>query len=584
MKDGARGGITSPRLVMIDTVQSNGLPAAAWHIQRVKTKLSSGTYSTEEVSCFCGSTERRPVTTHDRYGIPHAMHVCLHCGLIYASPRMTSAAYQTFYESEYRPIYDGDDGSDACNNFDLGVKQATELRALLRTYDRTYHTVFDIGCNSGAWLKPFADEGCDVSGVDYGHVRIQYGQSRGIPIDQGGIEILESRGVKADLILLNHVLEHFLDLETMLRRVRALLSPTGTLWVCLPGLYLTRKERLFQNAHPWQFTAETLSYVMECCGFDEIHCDQRILSLWGVSQDEPRSKTAVRSGTVKQITDYLFLGEAPIPQIRTVNKFPVSERKANLQSAYRRGLPDLTQLKQSCAGREAIILSGGPSADQEVDRIRALRTSGAVLIAIERMTMWCTKYGLTPDYVICMDAAPDVVEAFAQTDPTVTYCVAAQCSPAVFDALTDRRVYLFGTPQRGIPVADYWHAGGYESVTVLNGGGSVSLCAMALAMTLGMTALHIFGFDCHVTQRAYADGIVGIGEQHETFQLRVGKETDPTCRIFTTTAAYASFAQQFFALMQMAHAERMVTSVNVYGDSMVNAMATDHFKEMNHGQ
>lgn len=545
----------------------------AWYVQRLKTKLASGQYATEAVQCFCGATETKPVTEQDRYGIPHQMQLCLRCGILYASPRMTESAYATFYNEEYRPIYDGDDGSETEENFQRGSKAATALQALLAAHDRHVSTVFDIGCNSGAWLSTFKASGCTVYGVDYGESRLAHGQAKGLTLLHGGIDQLERLGVKADLIILNHVLEHFLDLKSTLDRIRHLLTPTGTLYVCVPGLYLNDKNRLFQNAHPWQFTAETLTYVMECCGFEEVQCDQQIVSLWAVSQNEPRPIAAVPSGLVPQVYNYLFRDVTPIPVIRTINKFPATERKQSLASALKRGLPDITELKGSRAGQSAIIITGGPSVDGQLDEIRRLKAEGCVLLTIERMYAWCLAHDLIPDYVVCLDASDDVAESFATTHPAPVHLVATQCPPAVFDAVQDRTVYLFSTPQRAVNVADYWHAGDYEAITVINGGGSVSLCAMAIALTLGMPTLHVFGFDCHLSAGGYASGITGVGAQEQTFQLRIGALDDPTHRIFTTTAAYTSFAQQFFQLMRLAEQAELVKAVTVYGDSMVNVMA-----------
>lgn len=550
-------------------------PATAWYIQRLKTKLATGQYATETTACFCGSTRARQVTDQDRYGIPHAMHLCLTCGILYASPRMTEAAYADFYAQEYRAIYDDEDAETTDENFARSETQAKALQQLLAVHDRSVSTVFDVGCNSGAWLKPFQDAGCTVYGVDYGAARVAYGQAHGLPVVQGGIEQLEALGLQADLIILSHVLEHFLDLETTLKRIHHLLTPNGTLYVNVPGLFLTQKDRLFQNAHPWQFTAETLTYVMECCGFEEIMCDQQIVSLWGLSQDDPRPRTAVPSQHLKHIYGYVFLDQTPIPIIRTVNKFPTALRKRYIHAAMSRHLPDITELKGACAGQSAVIITGGPSVSSHLDTIRTLQANGAKVLAIERMYQWCLDRALIPDYVVCMDADDDVVESFQRTHALPIHLVATQCPPAVYDALAHRMVYLFSTPQRELRVAEYWEAGGYDAVTVINGGGSVSLCAMAIAMTLGMTRLHIFGFDCHVSQGNYADGITGVGAQDQHFQLRIGASDDPTHRIFETTTAYASFAQQFFQLMGLAEQTQLVESVTVYGDSMVNAMAAE---------
>jgi len=541
------------------------MPAVAYHIGTVARKLAAGTYQTEPVACFCGSIDAQLVTETDRYGLPHRLWLCKSCGIIYANPRMTEASYAAFYESDYRNIYDDGDAS-AETQFEEGYRHAVALMDYLDETQPVHPSVvFDIGCNSGGWLKPFMDAGCEVHGVDYGPERVAQGKAMGIPLSVGSIETLEIMGTKADLIIMNHVLEHATNLESTLARVRALLSPDGLLYVALPGLFLADLSRLFQNAHPWQFTAETLIYVMECCGFDEVRCDQTITSIWKRS-DQYRDKQDTPTRHVRDIAQALFIkGTRYLPHIRTVNKFSLPVRKAALASAMARNLPTATDLIQVHQGHPAIVIGGGPSVEGYVESIKTLQQSGAKILSIERMYPWCLLHGIIPDYVVTMDASEDVTDAFQSLHPGSHFLVASQCTPSVFDALLGHPVTLVHTSQHGYTNEEL--LGSRDSYTVVNGAGSVVLCALSLAMLMGMETIHLFGFDCHVTQGTYAKGIAGVGEQAET----VGVKVDG--RAFTTTVAYAAFAQQFFELKEIGQTEGLLKDVIVYGDSLVTAMS-----------
>lgn len=558
---------------MIIEVSAN--PAASYHIGRVKRKLATGVYAMEAVSCFCGSTMAQAVTEKDRYGFDHAMNLCKECGVIYANPRMTKEAYGQFYANEYRLVYG--QGDDASDDFAECVEQGTTLKeALYAVYQLTPMVVFDIGCHSGGWLKPFKDAGAECYGVDYGDSGINYGQGLGLSIQIGSLSSLEAlaehAGKKADLIILNHVLEHVTDLEATLLRVRDLLSDKGVLFVGVPGLLRWDRDQLWQNAHVWQWTAETLTYVMECCGFSELHADQEINSLWSKA-DEFRDKADKPTENIRDIANYLFkTGTRYIPKIRTFNKFPVQERRANIKSALSRSLPEVTALINKEAGHHAVVIGGGPSVDSYIRTIRNLKIAGAKIVAIERMYGWCLKHDLKPDYVVTMDASSDVVDAFEFLSPGSTHLVAVQCQPAVFDLLKNERVYLYNTPQKGMPLADLWDANDYEQITVVNGGGSVTICGMSMAMLLGMRTIHLFGFDCHVSAGSYANGIAGVGEQYGNYQVRIGERT------FLTNSPYVSFAQDFFRLKQMAQGTGQLDAIKVYGDSLVAAMSTEDLR------
>jgi len=137
-------------------------------------------------------------------------------------------------------------------------------------------------------------------------------------------------------------------------------------------------------------------------------------------------------------------------------------------------------------------------------------------------------------------------------------------------------VYCYSCPSGSVNLPALFEHAISDKQTVLNAGGSVTISAMTIAMALGMSSLHIFGFDCHVGQAAYATGITGVGVDHPAYlEIDVGE------RAFTTTGAYLSFAQQFFPLMETAKAMGYVTAIQFYGDSLVMAMGSEWLDAMN---
>lgn len=538
--------------------------AAAYYIGRVKRKLATGIYQTEPVACFCGSTSAQLVTDKDRYGFDHVMWLCKDCGVIYANPRMTEESYAQFYADEYRQIYDfPEDNAEA--QAELGRKAAQALQVYLtEQFGVRPARVFDIGCNAGTWLEPFLDDGAEVHGVDYGPERVALGSAHGLPIQVGSLETLEVMGLQADLIIMNHVLEHATNIESTLARVRGLLKDDGLLYVALPGLFQHDLDTLFQNAHPWQFTAESLIYVMECCGFEEVMVDHSIVSLWRKGQTI-RAKADRPTKYIRDITNYLYRrGTRFIPHVRTVNKFPKAVRKASIMAAGTRGVPEIVDLLRLHAGRSAMVLGGGPSADGQVERIMALQSSGYLLFSIERMYPWCHQHGIVPDYVVVQDASEDVLDAFTNVQPGSIFLLAAQCRSTVFDALSGQRSYFFHTSG---DLSEAELPGPTTQGLIVNSGGSVTLCSLSLAMLLGITQIHLFGFDCHIGTTGYAHGIAGVGEQTVRIHVKIDG------RGFQTTPAYLAFAQQFFELQEIGKRDGLLSSITVYGDSMVTAMS-----------
>jgi hypothetical protein len=171
--------------------------------------------------------------------------------------------------------------------------------------------------------------------------------------------------------------------------------------------------------------------------------------------------------------------------------------------------------------------------------------------------------------VVILDASDDVLEGFCAMSTTTMHLVATQCQPTVLEALKGYKAAIFFTGQHGIDWKKIWHEQGTGDATLINAGGSVSLCAISIAMTLGIKTIHVFGFDCHVGNGTYASGIVGVGDQKRLVEIDVKDRT------FTTTTGYFAFAQQFFMLWKLGYELGLLTSIKVYGDSMVCAMAKD---------
>ena len=349
--------------------------------------------------------------------------------------------------------------------------------------------------------------------------------------------------------------------------MRSLLKPEGILYVGVPGLYTWDKDILFQQAHTYQFNATTLTYVMECCGFEEYYSDEHVTSLW-IKSDIFRSKDKPPKHEVKNVWSSLNGKKIRVPEIRTTNKFPVKMRREQIQKALSYKWPDISDLVGVHKGAVTII-GGGPSVESYVDKIKS---NGGLIICIERMYQWCINNAIVPDYVVALDADEDLIESFSNPLPTSTFLVSVQCPSSVFDALQDVPHYIFNTPQLHMDMAKFWADNGYNRVAQVNAGGSVTIGAMAISFMFGCKDLHIFGFDCHITNGNYAEGITGVGAINKSYQVDIGD------RVFTTTTAYISFAQQFFEIARIAKEQDKLNSVKVYGDSLVNAMSIEDIR------
>lgn len=548
-------------------------------IASVVDKLSDGRYPTVETACLCGVTppSETQITKVDRYGIQHRMVMCDYCTLMRANPRMTEAAYQEFYNTEYRVIYDGLEyaGREDDDDFLFGkqLERGIDLKAFLKSLEVSPKVIIEIGSNLGGCLKPWQEEGVTVYGVEIYERGIQYAAGLGIETVRTIEELIE-RGIKADLIIATDFIEHLVDPLRELDKWKELLAPKGRLFIYTPGFLAIPPTRAFQNAHTFQFIGATVDMVMRRLGYTPDFIDDRSLSLWrycGLGMTMPPLPSDWR----KYVVDHLEQNEKrAIPPVWTQCKFTEREMLENLEINLALKLPHFDELRDTRSG-PCIIISGGPSVDGQVSKIKELQALGYPVFVIERMYPWATQNGIRVDYVVNLDASPGVESGFTDLQPDAIHIIAATTRPSVPTLLKNHSVYIWSTVSGTLQEAiDLWKKHGYKRLTVVNTGGSVGLGATTLAIMLGFRNLHIFGLDCMVSKdSAYAKGIAGESVERSYFEVETGGEKVLTC------SAFLAFAQQFFSMMEIARKWGMLESVDIYGESLVKKMAATPWNE-----
>lgn len=283
--------------------------------RRVDEKIRSGVYRYESNPCYCGNADDILLAERDWFGSYYPFVMCKRCGIGRADPRMTIEAYIDFYAHEYRALY-GDNDRKKEELYGARIKQAQEVYDFINRHIRLPENavVFDIGCNMGTMLLPFYNNGHRVMGVDYGIEYIEFGRQRtGLRLEVGGTEMLRNFGEKADLVILNHVFEHFFDIDKELRKIRELLKPSAYVYISVPGTswWITHRcsgntLALLQNAHIWQFSPETLKYVMECNGFQPMFGNEEVVAIYKNVESIRRERRDIPQGEYERILKCLI--------------------------------------------------------------------------------------------------------------------------------------------------------------------------------------------------------------------------------------------------------------------------------------
>jgi SAM-dependent methyltransferase len=259
--------------------------------QRIRRRLEQGDYPLEPVTCVCGEQESLPIAAGDRWGLPLRTVLCPRCGLMRSSPRMTEGATARFYREDFQDLFCAD------GERSLEERQAEALRQQLARGRRLVRelarllppvrTVYEVGCGTGGNLLAFAEAGKRVAGCDLGGDFLPAGRAAGLDLCEGtaGDLLAHRGGERGDLVLLLHVLEHFLDLGRDLSSVVELCRPGGLLLVEVPGIrcipegYGGDLQRYLQTPHNFHFTEATLRFVLERAGLEVLTANEAAFAL-----------------------------------------------------------------------------------------------------------------------------------------------------------------------------------------------------------------------------------------------------------------------------------------------------------------
>ena len=184
---------------------------------------------------------------------------------------MSADSYRYFYSSDvYRQLYNGPDyESDYDKNFYTVQKGERILLAVERALGRLMSpqdSILEIGAGGGWNLVAFQARGASVIGYDYSPKLTALGRLHGIRTELGSIEEAVSSEHKYNVVVLNHVLEHFLKPIEQLRTLRSLVRENGVLYVGVPATDYPASGVL-QNAHTYYFTDRTLMHYLARAGW-----------------------------------------------------------------------------------------------------------------------------------------------------------------------------------------------------------------------------------------------------------------------------------------------------------------------------
>jgi uncharacterized Rossmann fold enzyme len=271
-------------------------------------------------------------------------------------------------------------------------------------------------------------------------------------------------------------------------------------WIEERLAWIMREPDIFQKLFPGQFR----SYKIDCTEF--VPKGTRVVFFHGL----PRPHQAGGWVTdVWKITDHTLF-------------FSMNVKEEQVRQNIRHALskPRWIEMRDGTQF-PALIVGGGPSLEGDLWRIRGWQLSGGVVFATNNTVQYLQEQGIRADAHVMHDARPQNAE-FVPTANIPCY-YASQCHPDVLDAAGDRLICWHPHSETCLDEIGENATG----PTMLAGGSTVGLNALALAYVLGHRQMLLFGFDSsyeegehHAYSQALNDGelILEVKAHGETFR------------------------------------------------------------------
>lgn len=241
------------------------------------------------VACpLCNWQDAVRVADEGQFGLPTYVSICRGCGLVYLTPRWSAERYQRFYRDEYDALY-----RPAAAQTGSEHRARETVKRLEGVLPDRPGAVLDIGSGDGAFLRLAGRRWPDVrrAAIEAAEPAVATLES------EKEIHLLDTdlnndwqagREGTFDLVVLRHVLEHALDPVKLLRKVRSVLTDTGSAYLAVPDMMDPEgslADYWFRVVHTFYFSEQTLARFLSRADLQPVDGIRKVhAELWTVVQ------------------------------------------------------------------------------------------------------------------------------------------------------------------------------------------------------------------------------------------------------------------------------------------------------------
>ncbi|MBN2486814.1 MAG: class I SAM-dependent methyltransferase [Bacteroidales bacterium] len=242
------------------------------------------------VKCnYCGADDYKVVFPEGKAQL-HQIVKCNHCGLMYANPQTTHTVggkvsldegLNDNIEELEKELADfiPDKNQYLKKQY---IQQKDYLKVLDYIDNRPKGTLLDIGSYTGVFLNSAKERGWDTLGIEpLTKPRLYSEKEFGLKVLSTPFEKSDIADGSIDVVVYFHVIEHVYDPKAFILKSHQVLKKGGLLVMETPTYdsfmfkLLRHRERSARcDGHIFLFTTETLSKLVESCGFKVVKHDK----------------------------------------------------------------------------------------------------------------------------------------------------------------------------------------------------------------------------------------------------------------------------------------------------------------------
>ncbi len=210
-------------------------------------RLASYT-NTLMTSCpICNSVSVMQHTIINTYVIKR----CSHCNYIFVDPRPKQKEIDNYYKN-----FDYKDADLSENRIRSDARISLKF---ISKYIKSTDTLLDLGCGRGYFMDEAKNQGWNTEGIDYSNKIVAYAREKlKLNVIKSDIYKFTSKN-KYQLITMNQVIEHVLDIDKLLEKIVSLLEPGGFIYIATPNIQ-SASARVFGNEFEYLIPPEHINY------------------------------------------------------------------------------------------------------------------------------------------------------------------------------------------------------------------------------------------------------------------------------------------------------------------------------------